>query len=102
MLRLNDIRMLDAVDPDGPVVAHMAHRAAVVAASCPGVPIDTDGWCLPDRATWADYLSAQPGLGVPALYYATAMDLTGEPLRPEDLAAVARIWGEYRRGLVQA
>ncbi|WP_219417643.1 hypothetical protein [Pseudonocardia nigra] len=97
MLRLNDIRMLDAVDPDGPVVAHMAYRAAVVAAVCPGVPIDTDGWCLPDRAAWAEYVAVQPNLGVPALYYATAMDLTGEPLRPADLAAVARTWRDHRR-----
>jgi hypothetical protein len=97
MLRLNDIRMLDAVDPDGPVVPHMRYRAEVVAAACPGVPVDTDGWCLPDRAEWAAYLREQPALGVPALYYATHVDLSGEPLRPEDLAEVARLWDAYRR-----
>jgi hypothetical protein len=102
MIRLNDIRMLDAVDPDGPVVPHMRYRAEVVAAACPGLLVDTDGWCLPDRAEWAAYLREQPALGVPALYYATHVGLSGEPLRREDLTEVARVWDEYRqdRGLV--
>jgi hypothetical protein len=102
MIRLNDIRMLDAVDPDGPVVPQMRYRAEVVAAVCPGTPVDTDGWCLPDRAEWAAYLREQPALGVPALYYATHVDLSGEPLRVEDLAEVARSWEAYRaaHGLV--
>jgi hypothetical protein len=97
MIRLNDIRMLDAIDPDGPVVPQMRYRAEVVAAACPGVPVDTDGWCLPDRAEWAAYLREQPSIGVPALYYATHVDLSGEPLRAADLAEVARLWAEYRR-----
>ena len=97
MIRLNDIRMLDAIDPAGPVVPHMRYRHSVVAASCPGMPVDSDGWCLPDRAEWAAYLRVQPSLGVPALYYATHVDLSGEPLRPADLAEVARVWAEYRR-----
>jgi hypothetical protein len=101
MLRLNDVRMSDAPDPDGPVVPQMAYRAAVVAAACPGVPVDTDGWCLPDRAAWAEYLACQPRLGVPALYYATHIDHSGEPLSAADLAAVAESWRAYRaeRGL---
>jgi hypothetical protein len=99
MIRLNDIRMLDAVDPDGPVVPHMRYRAAVVAAACPGTPVDTDGWCLPDRAAWADYLRVQPELGVPALYYATHVDHSGEELRPADLAEVASVWRSYRSAL---
>ncbi|MCT2584339.1 hypothetical protein [Actinophytocola gossypii] len=99
MLRLNDIRMLDAVDPDGPVVPHMRYRAEVVHAACPGVPVDADGWCLPDRAEWAAYLAVQPELGVPALYYATHVDLSGEELTAADLGDVSRVWADYRRGL---
>jgi hypothetical protein len=99
MVRLNDIRMLDAIDPDGPVVPHMRYRASVVAAALPGMPVDTDGWCLPDRAAWRAYLAEQPKLGVPALYYATRMDLTGEELTSADLAEVARVWREYRATL---
>ncbi|MFL6122099.1 hypothetical protein [Actinophytocola sp.] len=99
MVRLNDIRMLDAIDPDGPVVPHMAYRASVVAAALPGMPVDTDGWCLPDRAQWRAYLAEQPKLGVPALYYTTHMDLTGEELTAADLALVSRVWTDYRRTL---
>jgi hypothetical protein len=99
MIRLNDIRMLDAIDPDGPAVPHMRYRAEVVAAACPGLPVDADGWCLPDRAEWAAYLRVQPTLGVPALYYATHIDLSGEELTPADLANVSRVWAEYRHGL---
>jgi hypothetical protein len=99
MLRLNDLRMLDAIDPSGPVVPHMRYRAAVVAAACPGVPVDSDGWCLPDRHQWHAYLAEQPRLGVPALYYATHLDLSGEELTAADLAEVARVWAAYRRTL---
>lgn len=99
MVRLNDIRMLDAIDPDGPVVPHMRYRASVVTAALPGMPVDTDGWCLPNRAEWLAYLAEQPRLGVPALYYATHLDLTGEELTAADLAEVARVWAGYRRTL---
>ena len=99
MIRLNDIRMLDAIDPDGPVVPHMRYRASVVAAALPGMPVDSDGWCLPDRAEWRAYLDIQAELGVPALYYADRIDLSGEELTAEDLAEVSRMWGTYRRTL---
>ncbi|HZN19896.1 MAG TPA: hypothetical protein VFB84_17175 [Micromonosporaceae bacterium] len=97
MVRLNDVRMLDAPDPDGPVVRQMAYRAEVVRAACGELLVDTDGWCLPDRAAWAEYLAHQPMLGVPALYYATHIDHSGEALRPSDLAAVAKVWQHYRQ-----
>jgi hypothetical protein len=99
MVRLNDILMLDAIDPACLVVPHMRYRASVVDAAMPGMLVDTDGWCLPDRAQWRDYLAEQPELGVPALYYATTMDLTGEELTAADLAEVSRVWAEYRRTL---
>jgi len=96
MIRLNDMMMLDAPAPEGPVVRLMGYRAAVVGAACPELLVDTDGWCLPDRATWAQWLASQPALGVPALYYATHVDRSGEPLRDSDLAEVARVWAAYR------
>ncbi|MBB4909776.1 hypothetical protein [Actinophytocola algeriensis] len=99
MIRLNDIRMLDAIDPDGPVVPHMRYRASVVTAALPGMPVDSDGWCLPDRAEWRAYLDIQAELGVPALYYADRIDLSGEELTPADLAEVARVWAACRRTL---
>jgi hypothetical protein len=56
------------------------------------VPIDTDDWCVPDKRTWREFLEAKPELGAPSLYYATHIDLTGEPLEDEDYAAVRRVW----------
>lgn len=99
MVRLNDIRMLDAIDPSGPVVPHMRYRASVAAAALPGMPVDSDGWCLPDRAEWLAYLGVQPELGVPALYYTDRIDHSGEALTAADLAEVARVWRAYRRTL---
>ena len=53
----------------------------------PGVIIDTDNWPIKDRAMWRSYVKRQPELGVPALYFATHIDRTGEPLtRPLRLA----------------
>jgi hypothetical protein len=99
MVRLNDVMMLDSVDPRVDVPAHMTHRAAVVRAALPAVPIDTDGWCLPDRGSWRSYLQVQPALGVPALYYATRFDRTGEALNGDDYRLIAQVWGAYRRAL---
>ncbi|MQA24726.1 MAG: hypothetical protein GEU94_04485 [Micromonosporaceae bacterium] len=96
MIRLNDVLMLDAPDPQTPVVAHMTYRAQVAQAACEELLVDTDGWRLPGRRAWADYLAHQARLGVPALYYATHVDHTGEELRATDLATVARIWRDYR------
>jgi hypothetical protein len=86
MLRLNDINVLR------PVVPQMRHRARVAAAACPETLIDTDNWPLPDRAAWREYLAVQPELGVPALYYATHVDSTGEPLTADDYAAIRAAW----------
>ncbi|MET7433257.1 MULTISPECIES: hypothetical protein [Streptomyces] len=100
MVRLNDMLRLDDPEPDAPIVPQMRYRAAVVAAACPDLLIDTDDWCVPDGQQWREYLAVKPGLGVPALYYATHLDRTGEPLGPDDYAALRsawRAWDERRR-----
>jgi hypothetical protein len=95
MVRLNDMLRLDDPGPIRPetVVPQMRHRAAVVSAAIPGALIDTDDWTIPDLATWRDYLSAKLELGVPSLYYATHLDLTGEPLEERDYAALREVVG---------
>lgn len=97
MLRLNDMLRLD--DPHQPVsvVPQMLQRAQIVAAACPEVLVDTDDWCALDRADWRRYLAVKPELGVPALYYATHLDRTGEPLRPADYAAILDSWADWSR-----
>jgi hypothetical protein len=96
MLRLNDALRLD--DPHQPVdiVPQMRYRAAVVRAACPHHLIDTDDWCAPSLAAWRAYAEVKSTLGVPALYYATHIDLTGEPLEPADYELLRRTWAEYR------
>jgi hypothetical protein len=96
MVRLNDMLRLD--DP-GPipadaVVPQMRYRAAVASAALPDVLVDTDDWAIPDRATWRAYLAEKPALGVPSLYYATHIDLTGEPLEDEDYAALRTLFAD--------
>jgi hypothetical protein len=93
MLRLNDMLRLDDPDPLAPIVPQMRYRADVVRATCPELLVDTDDWCVPDRASWREYLEVKPEVGVPSLYYATHVDLTGEALEPDDYAAIRRAWG---------
>jgi hypothetical protein len=96
MLRLNDTLRLDDPDPQVDIVPQMTYRAAVVRAACPGHLIDTDDWCAPDLAGWRAYARAKPALGVPALYYATGLDLTGEAFEAEDYALLRDTWAAYR------
>jgi hypothetical protein len=99
MLRLNDALRLDDPRPAVDIVPQMRHRAAVVRASCPDRLIDTDDWCVPDRAGWRAYAAVKPSLGVPALYYATHIDLTGERLEPEDYALIRETWAAHRHAV---
>jgi hypothetical protein len=98
MVRLNDMLRLDDPGPVRPetVVPQMRHRAAVAAAALPDRLVDTDDWTIPDLATWREYLAVKPELGVPSLYYATHLDLTGEPLEEEDYAALRHAFGGVR------
>jgi hypothetical protein len=97
MIRLNDMLRLDDPEPLAPVLPQMRYRAAVVTASCPGLLVDTDDWCQPDLRTWREYLAVKPSLGVPSLYYATHLDLTGEALEPADYDALRKIYGPGSR-----
>jgi hypothetical protein len=78
MIRLND------VNAGAPVVAQMAHRAKVIQAACPQLLIDTDNWPMPDPASFRDYVTEQPNLGVPSLYYATHLDDNGTQVEMTD------------------
>jgi hypothetical protein len=74
----------------------MRYRAAVARAALPGHLVDTDDWCAPDLATWRRFLETKLDLGVPALYYATGLDLSGEAFEEDDYAAIRRVWATYR------
>ncbi len=95
MIRLNDLMRLDEPDPFTPAVPQMRHRARVAAAIDPGLLIDTDDWCMPSKAEWRAYLDAKPDLGVPALYYATGIDYSGEAFDDADYAAIRDAWARW-------
>jgi hypothetical protein len=98
MVRLNDMLRMDDPGPlpAAAVVPQMRYRAAVARAALPDVLIDTDDWCVPDKATWRAFLDAKLELGVPSLYYATDVDVAGEPLDEDDYAALRRVWAQAR------
>jgi hypothetical protein len=99
MIRLNDALRLDDPRPDVDVVSQMRFRAAVARAACPGLPIDTDDWCMPNLATWRAYLAVKAGLGIPALYYATHIDRTGEEFEDADYALIRDVWAHHREAV---
>jgi hypothetical protein len=92
MLRLDDMTVMAGGSPDAPVVAQMRYRAEVVRSACPELGIDTDDWCAPDLVRWREYLAVKGKLGVPALYYATHLDRTGEALEPADCSVLRQTW----------
>jgi hypothetical protein len=95
MVRLNDMLRMD--DPGPPtVVEQMRYRAAVAHAACPELLVDTDDWQVPSREIWRNYTRVKAQLGVPALYYATHFDETGEPLEAQDYALLRDVWTEWR------
>jgi hypothetical protein len=96
MIRLNDALRLDDPNPDVDIVPQMRYRAAIAAAACPDHLIDTDDWAVPDLATWRAYTAIKPELGVPALYFATHLDRTGERFEDRDYALIRETWATYR------
>jgi hypothetical protein len=94
MIRLNDIVWSDGAGAG--VVAQMRHRAEVAAAATPELLIDTDDWPMPDLAQWREYAQAKPSLGIPSLYYAHALDATGEQLEERDYETLRRTWAAWR------
>lgn len=99
MVRLNDLLERDPLGGTVPAVDQLAFRHGVVTAALPHHLIDTDQWPVADRAQWHAYVAAQGHLGVPALYYATRLDRSGEELTATDLTLVADAWQAYRAGL---
>jgi hypothetical protein len=99
MIRLNDMVDLTLLQPeDDSVLTALRRRAEVARIARPDAPIDTDNWPVPNRDAWREYVRAQPELGVPALYFATAIDITQEPLEAADYALIRASWARYRRG----
>lgn len=101
MIRLNDLMRLADLEPFTPAVAQMRHRARIARSVDASLLIDTDDWCMPNKAEWRAYLEAKPKLGVPALYYVTGMDRTDETFDADDYAAIRDAWARWKAGSVQ-
>jgi hypothetical protein len=86
VLRLNDLH----TDLES-VVEMMRHRGRVARAAGFNL-VDCDGWPLPSRQALLEYVRAQPEIGIPALYYATRIDRSGERLGPTDYREIAKAW----------
>jgi hypothetical protein len=96
MIRLNDMLRIDDPGPRPAIVPQMRYRAGVARAACPELLIDSDDWAVPDKASWREYLAVKHELGVPALYYTTHLDLSGEALDADDYDALRRTWERWR------
>jgi hypothetical protein len=96
MIRLNDALRLDDPEPFVPVVGQLRHRAAIVRAAMPGVPIDTDDWAMPSLDEWRAWQRTKPLEGVPALYHVEGLGTVDERLTDGDLRLVAHAWADYR------
>ena len=96
MIRLNDALRLDDPEPLVPVLAQLRHRASIVRAAMPGVPVDTDDWAMPSVDEWRAWQRAKPAEGVPALYHVDGLGTVDERLADGDLRLVAREWADYR------
>ena len=90
MIRLNDM-----IGGHASVVPQMRFRAELARAAVPELLIDTDDWRIPSREAWREYLAVKHELGVPSLYYATHVDLTGEALEPQDYLALRAAWERW-------
>lgn len=89
-IRLNDI------NTGHDVCRQMTHRARVAAIACPESLIDMDNWPIPNKEAWQQYLDQRPFLGIPALYFASHIDSTGQPLTEVDYERIRSTWAEYR------
>jgi hypothetical protein len=87
MLRLNDIYA-----GDREVVDMMIHRARIANIACPHALIDCDNSSAPSHTEWLRYTRMQPIIGIPSLYFLTAVDGTMEPITDADWDALAPIW----------
>ncbi|MFD1491163.1 hypothetical protein [Microbacterium wangchenii] len=94
MIRTNDVLKRDLTGQRVSVAAQLRARHQVVQAVLPHHPIDTDQWPMPSRDEWLDYARAQPGLGVPALYYIDRV--RAQPIEADHLAVIGRAWDEHR------
>jgi hypothetical protein len=57
--------------------------------------LDTDNASSTTLKDWWSYMQAQPGIGIPALYFVTKTESTQESPSDEQWSALAGLWKSY-------
>lgn len=84
----------DLYTPTRDVRQEANRRAGVLSAAAPQALIEMNGWPLADIAELDRYAPLQRERGVPALYYATHLDTTGEGIGDNRLAQLGQVWAQ--------
>ncbi len=87
MIRLNDIHPSTRELCD-----MMIHRQKIAKIACPHALIDCDNSSATTHKEWLEYMKLQPSLGVPSLYYLSALHPTGELIVEDDWQQLAHVW----------
>ncbi|MGQ9455535.1 MAG: hypothetical protein ACUVRS_12220 [Armatimonadota bacterium] len=90
MLRLNDIHA-----GTRELCEMMTHRQKIARSACPHALIDCDNCSATTHTEWLEYMKLQPSLGVPSLYYLSALHPSMEPITDEDWDQLAETWRSY-------
>lgn len=89
VIRLNDIWYATRNVPD-------VLRLRAQIAHISGWPlVDTDNASSTTLKNWWEYMQAQPGIGIPALYFVTKTEATQESPSQEQWNALAALWRSY-------
>lgn len=87
VIRLNDLHWADRE-----ICSMMTHRAKIGRMACPQALIDCDNSSAPTLIEWLEYMKLQPKLGIPSLYFLTAVDGTLEYITDKEWDEIADIW----------
>lgn len=90
MLRLNDM-----CGPAGKELEFMSFRYRIARYASPDWLIDTDCWPVANRHLLRQYISLQPQLGVPALYYAFSIGEQPDLFTEDDYLHIRSVWEKY-------
>jgi hypothetical protein len=85
---LDQVRLNDT-NEHHPIVKTMGSRALLAKTLLPGYPIDPDGWPMPNRDSWLDYIDAQPELtGTVTTHFVESVK--GQLLRKKDYQRIVK------------
>ena len=87
-------RLHDYIEDMRNAVEMMEFRKTLFDCAMPGISIDTDAGGTGSRRDFLRYITNQPKLGAPDLYYLTR--LTKEPFGQDVIDRIRSVWNEYK------